>query len=187
MDERLLEFFYKWHRFEKANNVDIIDFDLIQQGNCYPGAFVSRKQVEEELQGIINDYNTLPQKNAVIQAKLDASLHYLHALMGKQIPFHEYVSKTMGILPRPIPEEALQQQLSKVNQAYKKLGYIRDKEGIDKFAKENSISSIEDIEKSFISFRDICLPQFMDWLGFRVNLKYKVSFVDRNEYWMNWI
>ena len=31
------------------------------------------------------------------------------------------------------------------------------------------------------------VSQVMDWLGMKFDLSYEVSFVDKNEYWMNWI
>ena len=186
MNEQLITFFYKWHRFEQANNIAIIDFDLVQQGNNHREAFTSREEAEEQLQIIINNYNALPQRDIVVKAKLEASLYYLQALMGKQIPFNEYVSKTMGILPRYIPEEVLQQKLSQTKQAYEKVGYTWNKEEIGRFAKENSLSK-EQIEEDFIAFRNTYLPQVLAWLDLNVDLKYKVSFVDRDEYWMNWI
>ncbi len=63
MDTKLLKFFYRWHRFEKQNNVDIIDFDLIQQEQNFPGAFKNRVEVEKELIQLREEYNAVQNKN----------------------------------------------------------------------------------------------------------------------------
>jgi len=186
MDEQLIGFFYKWNRFEKSNDVDIIDFDLLQQSKNFSGTFSCREEVACELERIIRTYEALPEKQSTVQAKLEASLYYLRALMGQQISFGEYVANTMGIQPKYIPISALQHQLSLVRQAYKKIGYTWDKKGIAKFEEEHLLSK-EEIEMEYATFQKKALPQIIQWLGIDIDINYTITFVDSNEYWMNWI
>lgn len=186
MDKKLLNFFYKWSRFEKQNNVDIIDFDLIQQGENSPGAFNNREEAEKELLRLINDYNTTSNKNEFISAKLNACKYYLSALQGKKFPFNEYVSNTMGIMPKVLPTKVLDDQLKTTADAYKKIGYSYEKSSLKKYEKENQLSQ-KQIEPTFKKFRDEILPEVIKWLGLQVELKYHIKFVDIDTYWMNWI
>lgn len=186
MDDKIIEFFYKWHRFEKQNNVAIIDFDLLQKGNLYiANTFSNHEEVEKQLKKLIIDYNDFPQKNMAVLAKLKASLFYLQALMGKSIPFSEYVQNTMGVKPRYISENFLQHEFMKLKNAFKKIGYSYDLESIDKYLYERKIAK-EEIEKDFNNFSDRVLPDILQWLGVKIDLHYTVRFVDVDEYWTNW-
>lgn len=188
MDEQLLDFFYRWNRFEKCNAVDIIDFDLLQRSKSFSGTFSDREEVAHELDAIIRAYQGLPDKdrNSAVQAKLEASRYYLRALRGQRISFKEYVSNTMGIRPDYISRSVLQHQLSMVKQAYKKIGYTWDKKGIARFEEEHLLSK-EEIEQEYATFQQKALPQIIQWLGIDIDINYTITFVDSNEYWMNWI
>lgn len=186
MDTKLLKFFYKWHRFEKQNNIDIIDFDLVQQGKNIPDAFNSRDDVEKELLQLIDEYNAIPNKNEFISSKLIACKYYLSALQGKKFPFGEYVSNTMGIVPKIISIKVLENQLKTTADTYKTIGYSYEKAGLEKYEHENQLTQKE-IELTFKKFRDDILPKVIKWLRLQVELKYKIKFVDIDTYWMNWI
>lgn len=186
MDKRLLSFFYKWHRYEKQNKVDIIDFDLIQQGENNHGAFNDREEVEKELLSLINEYHAVSDENDFLSAKLTACKYYLSALKGKKIAFNEYVSKTMGVIPKLLSKKVLEDQLKITSDAYNKIGYSYDKSGLRKYEKENQLSK-EQIESTFKKFRDAILPEMIKWLDLQITLKYHIKFVDIDIYWMNWI
>lgn len=184
MEDEILDFFYKWHRLEKRNGTDIIDFDLIRQGNNFPGKFKDREEAKERLTQLLQNYKNYP-KNRFIESKLRAAIYYLRALMGEIIPFEEYVENTMGIKPRVIPEEFLKKQLSLVKEAFSKLGYKYPDDG-EKFLMDNAIDKKE-IETGFGDFKDDILPKFVSWLNLKIPIKYNIRFVDVDEYWRNWI
>jgi len=186
MDKNLLKFFYKWNRFEKQNKVNIIDFDLVQQGPSNPGIFKSRYEVEKELLQIIDEYSSISNKNEFISSKLTACKYYLSALKGKKHPFNEYVSNTMGVIPKTFPKGVLDDQLKITAETYKKNGYSYEKSSLAKFEKENQLSQ-KQIESTFKKFRNDILPKVIKWLGLQVELTYKIKFVDIDTYWMNWI
>lgn len=186
MGKNLLKFFYKWNRFEKQNKVDIIDFDLVQQGPSNLGIFKSRHEVEKELLQITDEYSTIPNKNEFISSKLTACKYYLSALKGKKHPFNEYVSNTMGIIPKTFPKGVLDDQLKITAETYKKIGYSYEKSSLEIFEKENQLSQ-KQIESTFKKFKDDILPKVIKWLRLQVELTYKIKFVDIDTYWMNWI
>lgn len=185
VDDKIVGFYYQWDRFEEKNGIDIIDFNLIQQQDKYPGEFKSREEVKESLITLIQEYDSTQNKNTFISSKLNSSQYFLRALMGDQIPFSEYVLNTVGIAPFYIREEEVQAQLEVAKSLYKELGYEYTKEDLDRFTKDNKLSK-EEIEKSFTVAKDIFVPKVLDWLGLDVNLRYETKFVDVNEYWMNW-
>lgn len=186
MQQKLLEFYYKWNKFEKKNNIDIIDFDLLQQGDQYSEEFCNREEVLETLLKLIEEYKKLKDKNLFIESKLEAALYYLNALMGKKSTFKEYIEKTMGLTPIFIPETVLNEQKEKTQEAYKELGYSWNEQGIEKYKRDNLLNT-DDIEKTFIKFKDNTIPKVLDWLGLNMDLQYETSFVDLDVYWMNWI
>ena len=185
-DEEVTSFFYKWNRTEKSNTISIIDFDLLYDGHRFPGRYSSRSQILSVLRELQKEYQHQTQKNALVEAKLKASEYYLRALEGEAIAFEDYIKHTMGIKPMYIPEDDLLKQRELVRSAYKNVGYTWDKKGIAAFKKDYRLTK-EEIEKSFIDFREKIVLQVMDWLEMKFNLSYEVSFVDKNEYWMNWI
>lgn len=186
MDKKLINYFYKWHRFENQNNVNIIDFDLIQENSSNPGTFNNRDEVKKELLQLINEYGTVSNKNEFILAKLIASKYYLSALQGEKHPFNEYVSNTMGIIPKTFSKKVLDDQLKTTANAYEKVGFRYDKQGLEKFEEKNQLSH-KQIESTFKDFRDETLPKVINWLGLQIDLKYKIKFVNIDTYWMNWI
>ena len=68
MDKQLVDFFYKWHKFEKLNNINIIDFDLIQNNQTSSG-FESRQEILNELVYLLAKYKKLPNKNSFTEKK----------------------------------------------------------------------------------------------------------------------
>ncbi len=185
MEDKIIEFYYKWDRLEKPNGVDIVDFNLLQKQDNFPGEFHSRQEVKEALLQLIDQYKAFPQKNHFIEAKLTAALYYLNALMGERVDFYEYVEKTMGVRPKYVPEEILQKQLEKVKDLYKEVGYGYSKEEFERFKKENTLSK-EEIERDFVKARDIYLPKILAWLNLDIDLQYETQFVNLDVYWMNW-
>jgi len=186
MDSKLLNFFYQWHNFEKQNNINIIDFDLVQQNKNIPIAFNNRNDVEKQLLKLIDEYNIIPDKNEVIFSKLIACKYYLSALQGRKCSFIEYVTNTMGVVPRKFPIKILENQLKTTTDAYKVIGYDYKKISLEKYEHENELTQ-EEIELTFKKFRNNILPKVIKWLGLQIKLKYKIKFVDIDTYWMNWI
>lgn len=186
IDQKLLNFFYRWNRFEKQNNIDIIDFDLIRQADEYPGTFKDRSEVKRELGDLINEYKSSSDKDEFILAKLIASQYYLRALLKETISFDEYVYGTMGLKPKLIPSAVLNDHLKIVIDAFKKISYQYNKADLERYEEENRLSR-DQIEASFKAFRDKVLPKFINWLDLKIDLKYRVEFVDIDAYWMNWI
>lgn len=185
MEQKILEFFYKWDRFEKQNGVDIIDFNLLQQQDQYAGEFTSREEVKKILDSLIHEYNQLPDKNTFIAAKLNASLYFLRALMGEQFSFNEYVENTIGVSPLYIPEKEIQEQLEATRSLYKDLGYEYTREDLEKFTQNNKLSK-DEIERTFTEAKNTFVPKILKWLGLDISLQYKTQLVDVNDYWMNW-
>lgn len=181
----ILDFYYRWHRFEQHNNISIIDFDLLQRGEEFPGTFTSREEAFEVLDHILSSMSSDNAGDFLLQ-KLTASRYFLRALQGEHIPFSEYVRNTMGVLPIYLPEAVLQDQLHKTEESYSNVNYEYTAESLKRFNEDQRLSQ-EDIEKQFVSFRDDIVPKVISWLNLHITLDYRISFIDKDEYWMNWI
>lgn len=155
-------------------------------GDQYTGTFKSRKQARTALEQLITDYHNLSNKELFIQEKLDACYTYLLALDGHNIPFYTYIRKTMGIQPQIIPESALVEQLKRTKTAYKELGYSYDKNDLEKFKKEHTLNQ-KQIKESFEKYKNAYVPKILQWLDIHIDVTYNIQFVDKDEYWMNWI
>ncbi len=183
MDSDVIRFLYKWHRLEKINRIDIIDFDLIQLGSKFPGRFTNRQEALEELRKLLLRAG---DASLTLRTKLIAYEAYLRALMGEKIGFEEYVKSTMAIKPEMIPTKILDLQLNRVRELYGRLGYDYTVGGVKSFIASNLLQH-EEITKTFDEFEHKLLPEFLGWLNLDINVDYLVEFVDEDAYWMNWI
>jgi len=181
--DELLQIFYDWDRIEKGK---IIDFDLIGRKKDFPQKYSTRQEVRKVLQQSIKLFEGDSSEERFIRAKIGASIAYLDALEGKNIPFRRYIETTMGITPRIFPTRYIDAWQAKVHAAYRSLGYEYTKKGLEVFIRENTLGK-DIIRSSFIKFRDTWLSTFLEWQGIRANIDYEIKFVDEDVYWMNWI
>lgn len=181
--DKLLQIFYDWNRIEKGK---IIDFDLVGRKKDFPQKFSTRQEVRKALHQSIKQFAGDNSEDRFIEAKIGASIAYLDALEGKNIPFRRFVKTTMGVFPKVFSKSYLDAWQLKVHAAYRSLGYEYTKEGLEVFIRDNTLSK-DQIESSFIEFRDKWLPIFIEWQGIRVNIDYEIRFVEEDIYWMNWI
>ena len=108
IDDELVEFYYQWDRFEKANDIEIIDYDLVQRSADFPGTFGAREDVAVRLGQLIGRYNEVRIPDPFVLQKLESSAMYLRALSGERIAFPQYISGILGIVPEMIPEAVLE-------------------------------------------------------------------------------
>ncbi|MBW2017649.1 MAG: hypothetical protein JRJ01_12550 [Deltaproteobacteria bacterium] len=185
--DKMVSLYYRWHRLEEEGKTSIIDFDLIRQGDRFPGMFTSRREVRETLNRIIEEYEAYEHQDTFIKEKLKGALNYLDALMGKQIPFAEYVQNTMGVKPVPIPRNRLEEEQEKAGRSMAELGYEYSKQGFEALEKETCFRDKDEIISSFNALEKKLVPMILDWLGLDVTPSYKIEFFREEAFWMNWI
>src|ERR1035437_4391120 len=96
-----------WDDFEGAHGeYPAIDLDLSPSTPRYP--FSSRQEILEFFLEAEKGLDLAMQDFTFIQAKLRASIVYLRALLGEELPFATYLEKTMGITPEWVSEEDIE-------------------------------------------------------------------------------
>ena len=183
----LRQLYYRWDALEKKlpDGVDIIDFDLIQEDRSSTIS-ATRDEIDKGLQQY---YTSLQPKNAqerFIKAKINASIHFLHALLKEEEPFDDYIRNTMYVNPQILPEPYIVALRREAEKRLKKIGYSLAAKDFAAFKKDNQLSRSE-IQSTFLAFRDTVLPRFLAWLKIDVPLSYRVEFVNVDAYWQNWV
>ncbi len=183
INDELVEFDYLWDRFEKANDVEIIDFDLLQRSADFPGTFGTRDDVMARLQQLIHRYQIVDMPSPFVLQKLEASATFLRALSGAEIPFPSYISATIGVLPEMIPAAFLEATRTGTRAArLHVLGYPFTPDGVQAFMRENRLGAAE-ITAEFDRAEQGQVSAILEWLGLDLTPRYELQLVDVDELW----
>jgi len=91
--ERIVAVYRGWHSFERAHHgPEIIDFDLTEMNNAE--SFESREEILGALTNLAEQLYTNSHEGKFLRDKLKGSIAYLRALLGRPIPFDEYIRDT---------------------------------------------------------------------------------------------
>jgi len=184
--KRTIATYRGWHALEKPRGVEIIDFDLIPNIQ-HQQDFDSRKEVLVHLIELRSNCDLRPKKTdeQFLKARFQASIYYLRALMGEDIPFSSYVTNTMGIRPRLIPKPVIEAQKRKVDDLLKDFG-VPQKKSVRQFSEEIRIEQKE-AEEEEKEAEGIYLSQFLHIMGWdELQFSYQVKFVEKQAYWTGW-
>lgn len=179
--EELLQIYYDWDRLEKDG---IIDFDLVGRREEFPRKYHSLSEIQQALTSVNNDSFPVNEEDRFIQAKIKGSLVYLEVLLGKTIPFNEYILKTMGIKPQLFSKECLDTSLDSVKKAFQEIGVEYSQDGLNAYKKSERLYK-DEIVVCFKEFGEKWVTKIMDFLGFDFNLDYVVECTEEDAYWMN--
>jgi hypothetical protein len=182
INDELVEFYYQWDRFEKANDVEIIDCDLVQRSADFPGAFGAREDVKARLQELVHRYKIVAMANPFVLQKLEASEVFLRALSGAEIPFPRYISGTIGVLPEMIPAAFLKTTRTDCAARLHLLGYAFTPDGVEAFMRENRLGAAE-ITAEFDQAEQVQVSAILEWLGLDLRPRYELQLVDVDESW----
>ncbi len=188
MDQRELEeFYYRWHKLEAANGVEIIDSDLLAERDAHPGPYRDRSEVKTVLDGLIHRAGTDPAVTPFIKAKLTACDRYLRALQGERFDFRDYIEATVGVRPHPIPDGFLREKLETVKKLFRDCGYDYTADDYRAFVAATRYPDAATIKTRFQGFERRVVPAVLSWLGLDFQLDYDVDFVEKDAYWLNWL
>jgi hypothetical protein len=182
IDDELVEFYYQWDRFEKVNDVEIIDFDLVQRSADFPGTFSTREDVAARLEELIRRYRNVDIPDPFVLQKLESSAMFLRALTGEHIPFSPHVSATLGVWPEMIPETVLEAARADCGARLQLMGYAFTRDGVEAFMKESRLSAAE-ITAEFERAQHVQVPAVLEWLGLGLAPRYELQLVDVDAPW----
>lgn len=182
--EAIMRVYRGWDALEKANGVDIIDFDLVPP--VAPEIFRSRVEVLDRLRSLHQDIQPKGSQEEFIKAKLNASVYYLRALMGEDVPYEEYVENITGIRPQLIPDEEIQKQKATMDALLHDIGYRPARESFEEFSSRIKIDKA-DAEREARRCEETLIPIVLRSLGFEdVEFPHEIRLVEERDYWMGW-
>ncbi|NNG01468.1 MAG: hypothetical protein HKM93_18925 [Desulfobacteraceae bacterium] len=185
--DQILSVYYAWHRFEAGNQVDIIDFDLLGIGESFKKTYRNRDEVKQDVIALMETYDRQTDKNAFVAEKLNAAFHFLCALMGENLQFHDYVAATMGVQPAPIPEKRLRAEKAKAKDGMDRLGYGFSADEFKRLERETIYTEKTEIIDSFRAAEEKAVPLVLGWLGLDIDPDYSIGFDKTDAFWMNFI
>lgn len=180
----IMKVYRGWDALEKPNGIDIIDFDLVAP--VEPEPFRSREEVLDRLQLLHEGIQPTNSQKEFIKAKMNASIYFLRALMGEDIPYGEYVENITGIRPQIIPEEEIRKRKAIMYDLLRGLGYKPEREIFQEFASRIKIAKAE-AEREARRCEDALLPIALRTLDLEdVEFPHEIRLVEDRDYWMGW-
>jgi len=184
----IVELYRGWDRLEKSasgSQAYVIDFDLApSEGSA---EFQSRIEILEYLLQLRDSISVESSRDVFIYAKLNASIYYLRALMGEQIPFEEYVLNTMGVFPKLFSEQKIEAARASVCAHLADFGLGFDRSYKKDFENRFVLEDAAAIQKQLMESKELWLQRLREYVHFDDLGELNVSFVEVNEYWTNWI
>jgi hypothetical protein len=187
---QMVHIYRGWDAYESGHgNQRIVDFDLstIKEAD----SFNSRREVLAALTRLYDNFDDCSDAE-FLRARIKGSIAYLRALMGEQIPFPEYLSDTLGLVPRPFEAEEIEKARLDVAEW---LTSCPETSGISMTAEHR-----ERFESAFylydpIAIRNGIVGEKKKWLqrlaGAGIPLPQEiplsVQFREVDAYWSNWI
>jgi len=182
--EAIMRLYRGWDALERPNGIDIIDFDLVPRVD--PEPVQSRREVLDRLRSLREGINPTNRQEEFIKAKLNASIYYLRALMGEEIPYEEYVENITGIRPELIPDEDIERQRKILNEVMERVGYRPERESFEGFVSRLRIEKGE-AEKEARKCEDVLIPTALKALNLEdLEFPHEIRFVEEEDYWMGW-
>ncbi|RIL11782.1 MAG: hypothetical protein DCC75_01715 [Proteobacteria bacterium] len=179
-------------RWDRLKNGGIIDFDLIGARRREGGSFKDRLEALESFKNLfaaLNEYKSCDDLalTKALKTKITASIYYLRALLGEDIPFTEYIIRTMGITPAVIPESKLALLRDYLSAKAKALGFANANQAFTVLHRTTQVTKPPEIQACFKKYEQSLVSRTRTKLKIELDLNYEIKFVNENVYWCNWI
>ncbi len=175
-----------WHALEETEGIEIIDFDLVPHIKDQKD-FTSRREVLSYLIKLRNNFpvEAESEDKQFLKAKVQASIWYLKALMGEEIPFSLYIANTLGLRPCFISEEIIRRQKERVQALLSEFG-VPDKRTAKQLSEDLRLTR-EKAEEETKRAQELYLPRVFALLDKEeTSLPYQLSSVEEKAYWQAW-
>jgi len=184
--EEILGTYRGWHQFEqKRYGNAIIDFDLSPSKHVIH--FNSRTEIIKQLEGLSSNISNDTNLEFFLKKKLKASIYFLYAFLGENIPFNEYIYNTLGVNPIIFDENVIKDAFERVEKNLCELGIHFSPEYQEKYRDLCVLKNVDGIksttEDSIHRWAKL-LSQYID-IPPLVNLN--IMFTNVDAYWANWI
>jgi hypothetical protein len=175
-----------WHALERRlGGVEIVDFDLSAGTDAVE--FASRSQVLLALESCARSLTGADLVSEFNRDRVRASIYYLNACLGEQIPFTEYVRSTMGVTPQKFSEVQLLDSFDRVDALLEEIGLKFSANHKAEYAAQCLIQDKTTVKDQI----NDQLAQWLDRLGKFITVPslnhVAVSFAEVDAYWSNWV
>lgn len=190
--EDVTTFYQRWHALERALGPKgglVIDFDMAPRGADPVRAYASREDAFEVLVAL---QRRLPGQTGLanptfLAARLGGSETYLRALMGERLPFHSYLSRTMGIDPTPPTAEALAEGREEARRRLTDRGVAWSPEGRTQIRDRFGRSSLDGFEAELRQAARTWVARLRARVHDLPEPEYRIEVANVDAYWANWI
>jgi hypothetical protein len=182
----LLALYRGWHALEqRSGGMEIIDFDLSTGTEAVE--FASRSQVLLALESYGRSLVGEDLASEFSRDRVQASIYYLNACLGEQIPFAEYVRSTMGVTPQKFSEVQLLDSFDRVDTLLQEIGL----KFCPKYKSQYEAQCLIQDKTTVKDHINDQLKQWRDRLGELIPVPplnhVSVSFANVDAYWANWV
>lgn len=185
-ESELIALYRGWQVLEsELGGVDIIDFDLTATTDRW--LFNSRYEVLLALESAARSLVVRDHSSQFSDDRLQASIYYLNACLGEQIPFFEYVENTMGARPEKFSEVLLLESYDRCDALLQEIGL---KFCPNYHAEYEAQCLIQDKTQVKTQIQQQ-LKKWLHRLGCYIPLpelkSVSVGFAEVDAYWSNWV
>ncbi len=175
-----------WHALERRlDGTDIVDFDFSAVTDTVE--FTSRSQVLLALESCARSTTGADLASEFNRDRLEASICYLNVCLGEQVPFAEYVRRTMGATPRKFSEVELLDSYDRVDALLEEIGLRFCPNRKAEYEAQCLIQDKTTVKDQINNQ----LAQWFDRLGKFITVPslnhVTVSFTEVDAYWSNWV
>jgi hypothetical protein len=175
-----------WHALERQlGGDDIVDFDLSTTTDQM--TFTSRSEVLLALETAARSADGRDLVSQFNRDRLQASIYYLNACLGEQVPFDEYVQKTMGVLPKRFSEVELLDSFDRVNALLETIGLRFCAKDRSQYSATCLIQDKRTVESQTQAQLQKWRDRLRQYLTVPELNHVTVSFAEVDAYWSNWV
>lgn len=176
-----------WHEFERTRGgTDVVDFDL----STFKGqeSFSSRREILAALARLHDRFTGNTQDEEFLRTRIQGSMCYLRALMGEQMPFPDYVMKTLGVEPVKFSDEEIVRARDAASRELARFGLAMRVEDRDRFNRELLIHDRDAIREGIVGNQEFWLDELRKQdIPIPDLVPLSVQFEEVDAYWSNWI
>jgi len=175
----------RWDALEKSRGeAPVIDFDCappVKQPSPYDNRFAAL----DDLTRLRIGADTCDQP--ALRTQLDAHIAYLCALIGQQLPFDEYISRTQGCMPRGWTRDYIEQRAWTAREALGSLEISWDENTWTNLRAASEQLSATDVSSAIAEYAGKYESSIRQLVDTDANFNLTIEDVEVDAYWSYWL
>lgn len=175
-----------WDEFEKGfSKNEIIDFDLTPSTDTTK--WTSRIEILEYLRNLYRQLKPEDQEQAFLKAKINASIFFLRASLGEQIPFEKYIENTLGVTAALFEQTEIEEVKERIAKLLAEVGIKLRPEDKARFEEIYVMYDPQLIRSKIEEAVSRWLLKLQSFIEVSPLMDVKTDFVSEDAYWANWV